>query len=187
MPLSNTSFLKTGFIVILLGSFLSCKKNEPVEKAATKKDVLKKNSKEEKEAYFFIEASNVTKSIIAKSQLAQHRSSNDSIRKISVIIENNQNLLLQEINKQTLKKLIITTEVNSNIANEDLFSLIDTLDVNFDKAYTNSLVNSLSDQIKLFESIAGKTKDALILKMVLYYLPKQRELLEEAKKIQTNL
>ncbi|MDR7211954.1 DUF4142 domain-containing protein [Flavobacterium piscis] len=187
MPLSNTSFLKTGFIVIILGSFLSCKKNEPIEKTTTKKDVLTKNSKEEKEAYFFIAASNVTKSIIAKSQLAQHKSLKNSVREISTIIENNQNLLLQEINKEALKKLIITTEVSSTVANDDLYNLIDTVNVKFDKAYISSIVKSLSEQIKLFESIAKETQDASILKLVLYYLPKQYELLREAKKIQTNL
>ena len=187
MPLSNTSFLKTGFIVIILGSFLSCKENEPIEKATSKKDVLTKKNKEEIDAYFFIAASNVTKSIIAKSQLAQHRSVTVSVKNISAIIENNQNLLLQDINKETLKKLIITTDVNSNIANADLYKLIDTVDVNFDKAYIDSTVKSLSEQIKLFESISKETQDASILKLVLYYLPKQYGLLREAKKIQTNL
>jgi predicted outer membrane protein len=187
MPLSKISLLKTGFIVIILSSFLSCKKNELVEKATTKKDVLTKKNTEEIEAYFFIAASNVTKSIIAKSQLAQHKSLKTEVKDISTKIENNQNLLLQEINKESLRKLIITTEVNSNIANDDLYNLIDTINVNFDKAFVNSTIKSLSEQIKLFESISKETQDASILKLVLYYLPKQYELLREAKKIQTNL
>ena len=173
--------------MIILGSFLSCKKNEPIEKATTKKNVLTKNSKEEKEAYFFIATSNVTKSLIAKSQLAQHKSLKNTVKEISTIIENNQNLLLHEINKEALKKLIITTEVNSNVANDDLYNLIDTTDVDFDKAYIDSIIKSLSEQIKLFESISEETQDASILKLAIYFLPKQYELLREAKKIQTNL
>ena len=47
MPFSKISLLKAGFIMIILGSFLSCKKSEPSEKANNEKDVLLKKNKEE--------------------------------------------------------------------------------------------------------------------------------------------
>ena len=187
MPFSKISLLKTGFIMIILGSFLSCKKSEPSEKATNEKDVLLKKNKEEIDAYFFIATSNVSKSIIAKSQLAQHKGLKNKVKEISKVIENNQNLLLEEVNKGALEKLIITTEVNSTVANDDLYELIDTADVNFDKAFIDSIIKSLSQQIKMFESVSKETQDTSILKLVLYYLPKQYELLRQANKIQTNL
>lgn len=119
--------------------------------------------------------------------MAQHKGLKSTVREISKIIENNQNLLLLDFNNEALKKLIITTEVNSAVANDDLYKLIDTVDKNFDKACINSIIESLSEQINMFESISKKTQDTSILKLVLYYLPKQYELLRQAKKIQTNL
>ena len=187
MPFAKISFLKAGFIVIILGSFLSCKENESIVKGIIKKDVLLNKSQEEIDTHFFIVTSNVAESIITKSQLAQKKALKNTVRQISRVIENNQNLLLLDIHKESLKKLILTTEANLTVQNDDLNKLIDTADENFDKAYINSIIKSLSEQIKNFESISNETQDTSILKLVLYYLPKQYELLRQANKIQTNL
>lgn len=184
MPLKS-SFLKTICIVILITAISSCKKNESLEKVNSKY-VLTKNS-EEIEAYFFIATANVTKSIISKSQLAQHRSSKNTIKDVSIKIENNQNLLLQEINKIAVKKLIITNEINSTVTPEDIYELVDRRQVGFDKSYINSIIKSLSEQIDLFESISKTTEDMEILNLIIDYLPKQYEFLREAKKIKKEI
>lgn len=185
MPPSKSSFLKTICIVILITTISSCKKNESFEKVNSKY-VLTKNS-EEIEAYFFISTANVTKSIISKSQLAQHRSSKNTVKNVSIKIENNQNLLLQEINKIAVKKLIITNEINSTVTPEDIYELVDKRQVSFDKSYINSIINSLSEQIDLFEPISKKTEDMEILNLVVHYLPKQYEFLREAEKIKKEI
>lgn len=185
MPPLESSFLKTICIVILIITISSCKKNEGSEKV-NNKYVLTKNS-EEIEAYFFIATVNVTKSIISKSQLAQHRSLKNTIKDVSIKIENNQNLLLQEINKIAVKKLIITNEINSTVTPEDLYELVDKRQVSFDKSYVNSIIKSLSEQIDLFESVSKKTEDMEILNLVVHYLPKQYEFLREAEKIKKEI
>jgi len=185
MPPSKSSFLKTICIVILIITIPSCKKNENFE-MVNSKYVLTKNS-EEIEAYFFIATANVTKSIISKSQLAQHKSVKNTIKDVSIKIENNQNLLLQEINKIAVKKLIIINEINSTVTPEDIYELVDKREVSFDKSYINSIIKSLSEQIELFESISKQTEDMETLNLVVHYLPKQYEFLREAKKIKKEI
>lgn len=185
MPPSKSSFLKTIYIVILILTIPSCKKNESLAEV-NNKYVLTKNS-EEIEAYFFISIANVTKSIISKSQLAQHRSLKKTIKNVSIKIENNQNLLLQEINKIAVKKLIIINEINSTVTPEDIYELVDKREVSFDKSYINSIIKSLTEQIELFESISKQTEDMETLNLVVHYLPKQYEFLREAKKIKKEI
>lgn len=185
MPSSKSSFLKTAFIVISTIAISSCDKNEKLENVSNK-FVLTKNT-EEIEAYFFIATASITKSIVSKSQLAQHKSSQNSIKIISTEIENNQNLLLQEINKIAIQKLVIINEINTAVTNKELYELVNKREVDFDKAYLNSVIKSSSEMIKLFESIAKETNDTTVLKLVANYLPKQYEFLRETEKIKKDI
>jgi predicted outer membrane protein len=185
MPPSKLSFLKTTCIVIIITAISSCKKNESIEKV-NNKYVLTKDS-EEIEAYFLIATANVTKSIISKSQLAQHKSLKNTIKEVSAEIENNQNLLLQEINKIAVKKLIIINEINSTAANEGIYELVDKREIRFDNLYINSIIHSLSEQIELFKSISKQTEDMELLNLVTHYLPKQYEFLRETQKIKKEI
>lgn len=173
--------------MIVLGSFLSCKKNEPLDKAAIIQDVLTQNSVEETEASFFIAASDLTKSIIISSQRAQHTVTKSSVRQFSLVLINKQNLLLQAINNEAFNQLIIISHFNNVVVNNDQFTSIDERKTDSDQYYMNSIIALLSKQIKLFESVSKATQNTSILKLILYYLPKQYQLLREAKKIKTNL
>ena len=184
MPLSKPSFLKRAFVVILTITISSCTKNDKLEKV-NNKYVLTKDT-EVIEAYFFVAAAGITKSIISKSQLAEYKSVHNATKIVSSKIENSQNLLLQEINKIAIKKLIIINEVNTSVKNKDLYELTKR-DVDFDNVYLNSVVKSLSEMIKLFESIAKETNDPTVLKFVAHYLPKQYEFLRETKKIKKQI
>jgi len=172
--------------MIVLGSFLSCKKNEPLNKAVKIQDVLTQNSAEETEASFFIAASDLTKSIIVNSQRAQREVTKGSVREFSFSLVNNQNLLLQAINKEAFNQLIIITDFNI-VVNNDQFTSFDEGKADFDQYYMSSVIALLSKQIELFESVSKATQNTSILKLILYYLPKQYQLLREAKKIKTNL
>lgn len=185
MSSSKSSFLKTAFIVTLTITISSCNENEKLEKV-NNKYVLTKNT-EEIEAYFFVATAGITKSIISKTQLAQHKSLQNSIKIVSIKIENNQNLLLQELNKIAIQKLIIINEINASVTNKDLYELVNKKEIDFDEAYLNSIIKSLSEMIKLFESIAKETNDIEILKLVTHYLPKQYEFLRETEKIKKEI
>jgi predicted outer membrane protein len=185
MPSSKTSFLKTGFIAILTITISSCNENEKLEKV-NNKYVLTKNT-EEIEAYFFVATASITKSIISKTQLAQHKSLKNSIKIVSTKLENNQNLLLQEINKISIQKLIIINEINTTVTNKDLYELANKGEIDFDKAYLDSVTKSLSEMIKIFESVAKETNDTTVLKLVAHYLPKQYEFLRETQKIKKEI
>lgn len=163
----------------------SCNENENLKKVNNKYVLTK--SAEEIEAYFFIATSSITKSIISKSQLAQEKSLNNSIKIVSIKIENNQNLLLQEISKTAIQKLIIINETTTVVTNKDLYELVNKKEADFDKAYINSITKSLSETIKLFEAIAKETNDMEILKIVTHYLPKQYEFLRETQKIKKEI
>lgn len=173
--------------MIVLGSFLSCEKNEPLNKAVKIQDVLTQNSAEETEASFFIAASDLTKSIIVNSQRAQREVTKGSVREFSFSLVNNQNLLLQAINKEAFNQLIIITDFNNIVVNNDQFTSFDEGKADIDQYYMSSVIALLSKQIKLFESVSKATQNTSILKLILYYLPKQYQLLREAKKIKTNL
>ncbi|PXY46557.1 DUF4142 domain-containing protein [Flavobacterium hydrophilum] len=185
MSSSKPSFLKTAFIVILTVTISSCNENEKPEKGNNK--YVLTNNTEEIEANFFVATASITKSIISKTQLAQLKSLQNSIKLVSTEIENNQSLLLQEINKIATQKLIIITEINTAATNKELYELAGKKEVDFDKEYLNVITNSLSEMIKLFESIAKETNDPVILKLVTHYLPKQYEFLRETEKIKKQI
>lgn len=170
--------------MIMTTTISSCNHNENPEK--TNKYVLTKNP-EEIEAYFFVAIANTTKSIISKSQLAQQKSAKGQIKNISIQTENSQKHLLQEINKIAVEKLIIINEINTTVTNKDLYELQNKNDVDFDKAYLNSITKSLSETIKLLETIANETNDTVTLKFVTHYLPKQYELLRNTEKIKRQI
>jgi len=163
----------------------SCNENENLKKVNNKYVLTK--SAEEIEAYFFTETASVTKSIISKSKLAKQKSLNNTIKIVSIKIEKNQNLLLQDISKKAIEKLIIINEITTAVTNEDLYELANKKEADFDKAYINSITKSLSETIKLFEAIARETNDTEILKLVTHYLPKQYEFLRETEKIKRQI
>jgi len=187
---SKRSFFKTAFIVIVIITISSCNENEKPEnrKPENKKNkyVLTKNT-EQIEAYFFVATAGVTKTIISKAQLAKRTSLQNSIKIVSSKIENNQKMLLQEINKIAVQKLIIISEINTSVTNKDLYELVNKKDVDFDDAYLNSITQSLTEIIGLLESIAKETNDMVILKLVAHYLPKQYEFLRETEKIKKQI
>ncbi|CAD0006375.1 DUF4142 domain-containing protein [Flavobacterium salmonis] len=185
MCLSKPSFLKTAFIVIATITISSCNENENLKKVDNKY-VLTKNPEEIK-TYFFTATAEITKSIISKTQLAQNKSLNNAIKSVSIKIENSQNLLLQDISKTAVEKLIIINEINTRVANKDLYQLTAKKEMDFDYAYINSIIKSLSGMIKLFESIARETSDVAVLKLITHYLPKQYEFLRETEKIKKEI
>lgn len=184
---SKRSFFKTAFIVIVTITISSCNENEkPENRKPENKYVLTKNT-EQTEAYFFVATAGVTKTIISKAQLAKRKSLQNSIKIVSSKIENNQKMLLQEINKIAVQKLIIISGINTSVTNKDLYELANKKDVDFDDAYLNSITQSLTEMIGLFESIVKETNDMVILKLVAHYLPKQYEFLRETEKIKKQI
>lgn len=178
---SKTSFLKILFTGVTLVSISACEKNDKIEKESTK-NVLTARNNEETEIYFFTALANSTQAIIAKSQLAQYKSLEQKTRDMSSKIENNQVMLLQEINKISLKKLIVITDIDVP-ANDDLYKLIDTSYTSFDKVYINSMTRLLYEQIQLLEAISKKTNDSDVSKLAFHYLPLQYKLLLETEKL----
>lgn len=181
MPSSKTSLLKILFTGVTIVSINSCGKNEKVENGDIKNVLTAKNN-EDTEIYFVTALANSTQAIIAKSQLAQYKSLEQETRDISSKIENNQVMLLQEINKISLRKVIVISDMNVP-ANDDLFKLIDTSYKSFDKVYINSMTTLLYEQIQLLEAISKKTNDSAVSKLVFHYLPIQYNLLFETEKL----
>ncbi|WP_163411435.1 DUF4142 domain-containing protein [Flavobacterium ajazii] len=177
---SKTSFLKILFSGVTLLSINACEKKDKIEKEGIK-NVLTAQNNDETEIYFFTAIANSTQAIIAKSQLAQYKSLEQKTRDISSKIENNQVMLLQEINKISLKKLIVITDINVP-ANDDLYKLIDTSYTSFDEVYIHSMTRLLYEQIQLLEIISKKTNDSAISKLAFHYLPLQYRLLLETEK-----
>ncbi|WP_244307315.1 DUF4142 domain-containing protein [Flavobacterium fluviatile] len=171
--------------MILSVAILACNRKKSQENKDNKY-VLTKNP-EETEAYFFVATSKTTKSIISKSQLAHHKSSEKAVKDISRQIEKSQNELLHQINKIAVQKLIIINEINTAVTNKDVYELQNKKDAEFDRAYLNSTAKSLSETIRLFESVANETNDTVILKLVTHYLPKQYEFLRKTEKIKKQI
>lgn len=170
------------FLLTIIICITSCRKNNPIE-TSLKNETFTKTEKEEIEAFFFIATANVTKSIISKSQIAQQKSSDSIIQEYSRKIEVNQNQLLEDISKMANKRLIIITEVNPTHSKLDLYEMIDANSNDFNKAYLDSMTESLKEQIGLLESISKQTNDKAILKLVLQYLPEQYQILREMQRI----
>jgi predicted outer membrane protein len=186
ISISKSRFFNILFLLLILVCLASCKQDNKLE-SSNNKIVFDKKNNEEVEAYFFIATASISKSIISKSQIAQQKCSQKEIQSLSKRIENDQSHLLEDITKMANKKLIIITDINESTAKKDLYQLIDTAEVHFDKAYINSITASLSEQIELLESISKETKDESILKLVLSYLPQQYILLRETKKIKEEI
>ncbi|MEN2412912.1 DUF4142 domain-containing protein [Flavobacterium mesophilum] len=186
-PVIKAAIFKVVFLLTLL-FFSACGKKEHQKANVFKNETFSQNNKQQNdqdlaETSFFIAAANVSNALISKSQFAQKRSENP-IQDLSKKIEDNQNQLLQKISEMANKKLVIITDINVS-HKRDLFELIDTNENTFDRIYLNSISESLSEQIKLFEKISTETNDETILKLVLQYLPEQYQLLRETEKLKT--
>jgi hypothetical protein len=184
MPPLKAAIFKVLFLLIITFSFASCKKKEHQKINPLKQETFNKKDKEQIETSFFIATANVSNSIISKSQIAQQKRSEISIQELSKKIEEQENQLLQKVTEMASKKLIIITDI-STAHKRDLYKLIDTNDDSFNKMYLNSISESLSEQIKLFEKISTETNDETILKLVLQYLPKQYQFLRDIEKLKT--
>ncbi|SMP16419.1 protein of unknown function [Flavobacterium hercynium] len=179
-------FLKVFFLLIIILSVSSCNNNNPMETNLKNETFTStRTDKEQVETYFFIATANLSKSIIEKSQIAQKKASESKVKEVSKKIEEQQTHLLEEVTKIANHRLIIVTDINAT-NNENLYAITDTNSVNFDKAYTNSIAESLADQIKIFESISKETNDEMILKLVLQYLPGDYQFLRETETIREN-
>lgn len=182
----KVTILRQFFLLIIILCITSCNKSNPIE-TSLKNETFNKTEKEEIEAFFFIATANVTKSIISKSQIAQQKSSDSTLQEWSRKIEINQNQLLQDVSKMANKKLIIITEINATHNKLDLYELIDANNTDFNKAYLDSMTESLKEQIGLFETISKQTNDKTILKLVLQYLPEQYQNLREMQRLNNEI
>ncbi|KIC00501.1 hypothetical protein OA93_00385 [Flavobacterium sp. KMS] len=170
------------FVFLILTTMLSCKKSEALEKTSDN-EVFSKTASEEIDAYFLIATANISKAIISKSQIAQQKCQEGKIKKLSSEIETNQNELLHEIARMANQKLIIIINTDEKETNNDLYSLIDATKADFDKAYIDLIIESISDQIELLKSITRETNDTDIIKLSIKYLPTQYRFLDTAKAI----
>ncbi|GAA3771379.1 DUF4142 domain-containing protein [Flavobacterium ginsengiterrae] len=178
-PVLKATIFKVLFLLIIL-CVSSCKKNNSIESTFKKNEAFTKNEEEETIAFFFIETANVGKTIISKSQIAQQKSSENSIVILGKKIESHQNQLLQEVTELANKKLLIISEINAT-HRRDTYELITANSSNFDKVYLNSMKKCLEEQIRLLENVSKETNDKIILKLVLKYLPEQFDLLRETE------
>lgn len=184
-PLIKATFFRLFFLLIIISCLSSCKKTNPIENSL-KSETFTKTEKEEIEAFFFIATSNVSKSIISKSEIAQQKSSDFTIQELSKKIEIEQTEILQEISKMANRKLIIITEINAT-HKRDLYDLIDASNEDFNKTYLVSMTESVKEQIGLLESISKQTNDKAILKLVLQYLPEQYQILREMQRMNNEI
>jgi len=184
MPILRATILRSFFLFPIIFT-TSCIKNNPIENSL-KSETFNTNDKEKMEAYFFIATANLSKVIISKSQIAQQKASKSIIKQLSRKIENHQGILLQDVAKMANKRLVIVTEIN-NSNKLELYKLIDASNISFEKAFMNSLVESLIEQIETLESISKETNDEVILKLVLHYLPELYQFLRETEQIKQQI
>ncbi|MBF7090184.1 DUF4142 domain-containing protein [Flavobacterium sp. ALJ2] len=177
---TKSLLIKAIFVFAILTMMLSCKKNEAFEKTPDN-EIFSKNNSEEIDAYFLIATANISKAIISKSQIAQQKCQDERIKRLSSKIETNQNEFLHEISEMANQKLIIILNTDEKGAKNDLYSLIDATKANFDKAYIDLIIESISDQIELLKSITRETNDTDIIKLSIKYLPTQYRFLDESK------
>ncbi|MEO6174024.1 MAG: DUF4142 domain-containing protein [Flavobacterium circumlabens] len=184
-PIVKTKILRVLFLLIIIICSTSCKENNPIE-TSLKNEVFIKSDKEQSEAYFLIATANISKSIIAKSQIAQQESSESKIGEIGKRLQNQQNLLLQDVTRMANNRLVVVAGINTDNRG-DLYEQIEKNDNNLNKAYVDAVATSLAEQIKLFESISRDTNDRMILKLVLQYLPESYQLLREVAQIREQI
>ncbi|KRD06499.1 hypothetical protein ASE21_20305 [Flavobacterium sp. Root901] len=182
-PVVKATIFKVLILLIII-FVSSCKKNNSIENTLKKNETFTKNEEEETVAFFFVETANIGKKIISKSQIAQEKSSDNSIVILGKKIQRHQNRLLQEITELANKKLIIISEINA-AHRRDTYDLITANSADFNRVYLNSMKECLKQQIKLLESVSKETNDKIILKLVLKYLPEQFNLLRETESIIT--
>ncbi|WP_343614409.1 DUF4142 domain-containing protein [Flavobacterium sp.] len=177
-PVLKAIIFKVLFLLIVI-FVTSCRKSNSIESNLKKNEAFSKNDKEEVEAFFFIATANVGKTIISKSQIAQQKSSENSIMILGKKIERNQSRLLQEVTELANKKLIIISEINAT-HRRDTYDLVTAKNSSeFNRVYLRAMKKCLEEQIQLLETVSKETNDKAILKLVLKYLPEQFDLLRE--------
>ena len=151
--------------------------------ACTQKNKFPKNLKIDTEefdlnqnttALFLINISNLSQNIIAASEMAMNKSTNQDIIQLSIEVKKEQELLLEGVNKLADNNLIIIAELNNHGVKKNKNVIITSQEKNFDEQYIDYLFFALDEEIKFFEDFILKTPDIAVEKFVVDAIPKQQ-------------
>ena len=166
------------FLFLFLFSTAACEQKRKLSNKL-KIDTEEFNINQNSEAQFLINTSNLSKNIIAATEMAISKSTNQDIIQFSIELKKEQQLLLEDVNKLANNNLIIITELNSNDVKKNRSNIIVSQETNFEEQYIDYLFFALDQEIKFFEEIILQTQDVDIKNFVNDAIPKQEEFIEQ--------
>jgi putative membrane protein len=166
--MKNSSNIKT---VILLLSFASttalllpsCSTNDkpedPKETAEKQNEVKFDTNKQQKDAQFLVDAAEMNMEEIRLGQLAQQKGTSAHVKELGKMMEDAHTKSLRDLTVLAKSKNITIPSSPTDDAHDSYRKLNDKTGNDFDKAYTDLMVDKHEDAIDTFEKAASNSND----------------------------
>ena len=166
--------------VVLLSSF-SNKHLKNIKDASE----IRSNSKfadddQDKDAKFLVSAAEINLEEIQLGKLARQNGSSKEVKELGKMMEDAHTKSLKDLTALAKRKDITIPTASSEKANDAYNKLNQKSGKDFDKAYTNMMVDGHKDAIKLFEKASNEANDNDIKNWAAATLPELRKHLEHA-------
>lgn len=167
--------------VLLLSSFSN--KHHP--KNTNDVSDLRSNSKfadddQDKDAKFLVSAAEINLEEIQLGKLARQNGSSAEVKELGKMMEDAHTKSLKDLTALAKRKDITIPTASSEKANDAYNKLKEKSGKDFDKAYTNMMVEGHKDAIKLFEKASNDANDNDIKNWAAETLPELRKHLEHS-------
>ena len=163
-PIKKTLLLTTFATSMLFVA--SCKNNQesedPKEVSEEHNEAKFDNNKQENNAQFLVDATELNMEGIQLGQLAQQKGTNVHVKELGKMMEDAHIKLQKDLTLLSKSKMITIPSAPTDDVKDNYTKLNEKSGKDFDKAYADLMVNKHKDAIQDFEEAATETKDAEI-------------------------
>lgn len=156
----------------------------PREQDKMMSDTANNNNNAETDATFFMKAAEINMEEIKLGKLAQQKGTMSHVKELGKMMVTDHTQAMAGLNTLAKTKMIDLPTTEGQKIMDAYKMLSEKKGKDFDKAYSDMMVNGHKEAIALFEKTNSDTKDADVKKMTTTMIPKLKTHLEEAEKCQ---
>ena len=156
----------------------------PREQDKMMSDTANNNNNAETDATFFMKAAEINMEEIKLGKLAQQKGTMSHVKELGKMMVTDHTQAMAGLNTLAKTKMINLPTTEGQKIMDAYKMLSEKKGKDFDKAYSDMMVNGHKEAIALFEKTNSDTKDADVKKMTTTMIPKLKTHLEEAEKCQ---
>lgn len=181
--------LQIAFVIVLIAMTYSCfngKKEAAPLPGVTELNATKiEDSEKTTDVLFLIKATEISLEEIKLGKLAQQIGSTKSVRDIGKMMESEHTKSLAEVT-ELAKSKNVTIPTSPSFDSEDAYNKLNVKSsVDFDKTFTEMMVNGHQDAIALFETTCNESQDTDIREWATKTLPNLKRHLAHVQSAQT--